>query len=287
MPLSNLHTHSHFSDGSSPPEDYLEEALRLGFRSIGFSDHSPLPFENTFALKEERTEEYCETILKLKKRYEGKIGVLLGMEVDYIPGVGHTPAWFRKHFPLDFIIGSVHLVKNPVNGQLWFIDGPYQESYDNGLENIFSGDIRAAVTAYYRQLQELISVYKPDVVGHLDKIRMHNKNRYFREDEPWYTKLVDETLSLIQDAARLPAGQGCRIEVNTRGIYKKRSDATFPGTWILKKVRELNIPVTITSDAHKPHELSLHLDETAGILKQLGFRGHDILTHQGWDTIRY
>jgi histidinol-phosphatase (PHP family) len=278
MPLSNLHTHTHFSDGSSPPEEYIEEALREGFRSLGFSDHSPLPFENTFALKEQRTGEYCNEILKLKKKFIGKIDILLGMEIDFIPGVGNTPAWFRQHFPLDFIIGSVHLVKNHDTGGLWFIDGPYQESYDKGLENVFSGDIRVGVTAYYRQLQELISVYKPDVVGHLDKIRMHNKDRYFREDEPWYRKLVDETLSLVQDA-------GCRIEVNTRGIYKKRSDATFPGPRILKKVREFNIPVTITSDAHKPHELSLYLDETAGLLKQLGFRGYGILTHNGWDEV--
>src|SRR5512133_166117 len=131
--LSNLHTHTNFSDGSSPPEDYVDEALGRGFRSIGFSDHSPLPFENTFAIREERADEYCDTILKLKKKYKGRIDILLGMEVDFIPGVGNTPSWFRQHYPLDFIIGSVHLVKNPVNDKRWFIDGAYRESYDAGL----------------------------------------------------------------------------------------------------------------------------------------------------------
>lgn len=276
--LSNLHTHTIFSDGSSPPDDYIEAALRIGFRSIGFSDHSPLPFENTFAIKEERADAYCETILKLKEHYKGKIDVLLGMEIDYIPGTGNNPSWFRQHYPLDFIIGSVHLVKNVANGKLWFIDGPYRESYDAGLNDLFGGDIREGVTAYYRQLQELISVYKPDVVGHLDKIKMHNRDRFFREDEPWYRKLADETLSLIQDA-------GCRMEVNTRGIYKKRSDTTFPGPGIMQKARDMGIPVTITSDAHKPHELSLHLDETAGALKLMGFGGYEILTAAGWDTV--
>ena len=275
---SNLHTHSHYSDGSSPPEDYIGEAIKQGFRSIGFSDHSPLPFQNTFAIKEERAGDYCDAILKLKNRYKGRIDVMLGMEIDFIPGVANTPSWFRQHYPLDFIIGSVHLVKNPGVEKLWFIDGPYRESYDAGLTEVFGGDIREGVTAYFRQLQEMISVYKPDVVGHMDKIKMHNRDRFFREDEPWYRKLAEETLSLMPDA-------GCRMEVNTRGIYKKRSETTFPGPWILQKALEMGIPVTITSDAHKPEELSLHLADTAARLKQSGFRSHWIFTANGWREV--
>jgi histidinol-phosphatase (PHP family) len=278
MPLSNLHTHTHFSDGSSPPEDYIKEAIGQGFRSLGFSDHSPLPFDNTFALREERAQEYCDTIIRLKNKYKGKLDILLGMEVDYIPGVGHPPSWFRQKFPLDFIIGSVHLVKNADEEELWFIDGPHAETYDNGLSKVFGGDIRKAVTAYYLQLQELISVYKPDIVGHPDKIKMHNKGRYFDENEPWYRKLVDETLGVILDAR-------CWMEVNTRGIYKKRSDTLFPGPEVLRKAHALGIPVTITSDAHKPHELSQHMKETALILKQVGYRTQYILTASGIEEV--
>ena len=63
--LFNLHTHTHFSDGSSAPEEYLKESLRQGFSVLGFSDHSPVPFENNFAIKEERLDEYCEAIRDL------------------------------------------------------------------------------------------------------------------------------------------------------------------------------------------------------------------------------
>lgn len=275
LSLSNIHTHTHYSDGSSPPEDYVNEAIGKGFLSIGFSDHSPLPFENTFAIKEDRAEEYCETILKLKKKYTGKIEVLLGMEIDFIPDIAPAPSWFRQQYPLDFIIGSVHLVKHPATGERWFIDGPYQESYDKGLQKVFAGDIRAGVTAYYHQLMELIRVYKPDVVGHLDKIKMHNKGRYFSEEEPWYLKLVDETLLLMPDA-------GCRMEINTRGIYKKRSDTLFPGIEIIRKAHGLGIPVTLATDAHKPQELSLYLQESAGLVQQAGYASVDILTANGW-----
>ncbi len=273
--LANLHTHSNFSDGSNPPEDYIQEAISKGLVSIGFSDHSHLPFETRFALKEERASEYCDTISRLSRKYRGKIDVFLGLEVDFVPGMGHDPMWYGQEYQLDFTIGSVHLVRNPGEEDLWFIDGPYSESYDAGLTRIFDGDIRKAVTTYYRQLQELISLYKPGIVGHLDKIKMHNKGRYFSEEEPWYKKLVDETLDLILEA-------GCLVEVNTRGIYKKRSDTLFPGPSVLKKIHALDIPVLVTSDAHRPEEVASHLKEATKHLYDLGFRSQMILTDAGW-----
>jgi histidinol-phosphatase (PHP family) len=274
--LANLHTHTHFSDGSNPPEDYIKEAIDRGLVSIGFSDHSPLPFENTFAIPDERTAEYCDSISKLQRKYRGKIDVFLGMEVDFIPGVGHSPSWFQQHFSLDFLIGSIHLVKGSQNGDLWFIDGPHVETYDRGLNEIFDGDIRKAVSAYYRQMQELIVQYKPGVIGHFDKIKMHNKRRFFSEDEPWYRKLVDETLDLVLQS-------GCMVEVNTRGVYKKRGDTLFPGTDILKKIHALDIPVLVTSDAHKPQEVSQYLKDASRILYDIGFRSQMILTEAGWN----
>ena len=38
---------------------------------------------------------------------------------------------------------------------------------------------------------------KPDIIGHFDKIKMHNQDRYFSEDEPWYRDLVMELLDTI------------------------------------------------------------------------------------------
>ena len=275
--LQNLHTHTHFSDGSSAPEAYLEQAVALGMTSLGFSDHSPLPFDNTFALREEKVSEYCETIQKLKGNPHG-ISVFLGMEADYIPGMGHSFAWFRENFPVDYLIGSVHLVKNSNSEDLWFIDGPDPRTYDDGLNALFGGDIRRGVTAYYRQINEMLTTSRMEIIGHLDKIKMHNRDRLFRETEPWYTALVDETLDLVRQ-------KGVVVEVNTRGIYKKRSDTTFPGPALLKKILALNIPVTISSDAHRPEEILILFNETAALLSEIGFREVAQLTENGWGEV--
>ena len=281
MMRSNLHTHTSFSDGSDLPEIYCEEAILRRFESLGFSDHAPVPFENTFAIKEGKLESYVNAILQLKEKYSSQelpLDVLLGLEIDFIPGISEPFDDFRSEFQFDYLIGSVHLVKNEDTGNLWFIDGPDISIYDAGLKDVFDNDIRKAVTAYYKQLQSMILDQQPDIIGHLDKIKMYNRDRFFSESETWYTKLVDETLDIIVET-------GCFVEVNTRGVYKKRSDTFFPGPEILKKIKKLDIPVTIVSDAHKPHELSLGFDEAITTLRSLGFDKTFTRTATGWKDV--
>jgi histidinol-phosphatase (PHP family) len=286
--LFNLHTHTSFSDGSSAPEEYVKEALRQRFSVLGFSDHSPVPFENNFAIREGRLDEYCEAIGKLSPSpfspplEEGGRGwglqILLGLEIDYIPGITTSIEEYRKKHQFDYFIGSVHLVRNGNNPGLWFIDGPDISIYDQGLHDFFQGDIRHGVTSYYHQINQMILTQKPEIIGHLDKIKMHNRSRYFREDEKWYIQLVDETLDLIRE-------NQCVVEVNTRGIYKKRSDSLYPGPEILKKIHAMKIPVTIASDAHKPDELSLYFEETKKVLSEIGFKALSLITAEGWKEV--
>ena len=280
--LFNLHTHTRFSDGSSEPETYIEEAILQGFSTLGFSDHSPVPFENTFAIREEELMKYGQAIKKLQQseivNRKSEINILLGLEIDYIPGVTRSFSEYRELLQLDYTIGSVHLVRNSDPSSLWFIDGPDIAIYDKGLQEVFNGDIRKGVTAYYRQIREMVAGQKPDIVGHLDKIKMYNRDRYFSEDDAWYVQQVDETLDQIEET-------GCIVEINTRGLYKKRSDTLFPGPAILKKLLARNIPVTLSSDAHKPHELSLLFDETKDLLSAMGFRELMNLTPGGWECV--
>lgn len=263
--MINLHTHTGFSDGSGQPEEYVTTARSAGMQGIGFSDHSPLPFDNSFALREGRVREYCDTILALKRMQPDDFRVLLGMEIDFIPGIGHSFRYFREAYPLEYVIGSVHLVRNGQSDELWFIDGPDPATYDDGLFRLFGGDIRAAVTAYYHQINEMLSGSPMEIIGHLDKIRMHNRNRFFREEEPWYVRLVEETLALVLE-------KRVTVEVNTRGLYKKRSDSHFPGGMVLEKIREMGIPVIISSDAHRPEEVDCLFTETASMLREMGLQ---------------
>lgn len=279
MKLFNLHTHCAFCDGSSAPEGYVKEAIRQEFDTIGFSSHSPLPFENRFAIADDRKlVEYAAEIRHLKSIYCKQINIFLGLEIDFIPGLSKPFNYFIKLAGLDYTIGGVHLIKRNDRDELWFTDGPVQETYDKGMKLLFGDDVKQAVTAYWQQVREMIFTQKPDVVAHLDKIKMHNKNRFFTEDESWYEAQLDETLALIEET-------GSIVEVNTRGIYKGRSDELFPGMKALKKIHRLGIPITLSSDAHRPEELSGHFSQTREILLEIGFRSLMLYAENGWEEV--
>ena len=273
--LTNHHTHSLYSDGSSQPEEYIIEAVSKGFHVLGFTEHSPLPFENPFSFRKENKEEYTSLMQSLKKKYSSQIAVYSGMEMDYIPGMSENFSKIKAEYKLDYLIGSVHLVRPENNDELWFTDGPNYETYDLGLKELFAGDIRKAVTTYYQQLNEMIETQHFDIIGHFDKIKMHNRDRFFKEDEPWYMALVNETLDLLQDRDII-------VEVNTRGIYKQRSETTYPGLDILKQVKKLRIPVMVNSDAHKPHELDGEFGYGFSILKEAGIDEVVYFKGNGW-----
>jgi len=264
MRFFNLHTHTHYCDGSDEPEAYIKAAIDLNFSTLGFSGHAPMPFENKYAILTERLSEYMEEIEHLKEKHEGQIKVFKALEFDYIPGVTEDFEMLTKKYQLDYSIGSVHLVGDQNTEKFWFTDGGSAIPYDEGLQKNYHGDIRLAVKAYYNQINQMILTQNPDIIGHLDKVKMHNQNRFFTEDEVWYQWEIDQTLDLIKS-------QGCIVEVNTRGLYKKRSNSLFPGIEVLKKIKSLQIPITVSSDAHNPKELSLLIPETISLLKSLGF----------------
>jgi histidinol-phosphatase (PHP family) len=273
--LSNFHTHSIFSDGSAAPVDYVEEAIRQGFASLGFSEHSVLPFENTFALKPGSETSYITEINRLRNEYKDQIKLYVAMEADYVPGISTGFEALKQIHGLDYIIGSVHLVKTSHPEKLWFIDGPKRETYDNGLNEFFNGDIRQGVTAYWHQVNQMLENEVFDIVGHMDKVKMHNQDRWFSEDEKWYADLVNETIDLI-------AEKGVIVEVNTRGIYKGRSQSLFPGEYILRKISEKKIPVILSSDAHQPHEISLWFAEAKEVMKSCGINDLYYLDKKEW-----
>ncbi len=274
----NLHQHSRFSDGKAEPEAYVRQALRLGFVAMGFAEHSPLPFPTAFSLKEEDVEAYVRETARLKEMYAGQMALYRALEFDFIPSFSENLNHWRNQMHLDYVVGSVHLVRPENSAGLWFIDGPDRKKYDDGLQNLFGGDIRKAVKTYFHQVNRMIETQHFEIVGHLDKIKMHNAGRYFSESEKWYRDLVNETLWLIKE-------KNLVIEVNTRGRYKKRCDALFPDDETLAGVKNLNIPVVISSDAHRPDELDKQMDYAAKRLLETGFRSVAFFDHGRWDEI--
>jgi histidinol-phosphatase (PHP family) len=268
---SNFHTHTHFCDGKGKPEDYILKARELQVGSIGFSSHAPLPFSCTWCMKPDRLDDYLTTINRLRNE-NGDLEIYTGLEVDFIPGI-ISPKTFSQ--AIDYSIGSIHFVDAFADGRQWEIDGLHS-LFLEGLEKIFANDIQAAISRYYELTREMLITAPPDVVGHLDKIKIQNHgDKFFHEDDDWYRLEVSKTLDTIKQI-------GVIVEVNTRGIYQKKSSTTYPGPWILEQIFKRNIPITLSTDAHHPDDLVNQFPETTKMLHHLGFRNLLILRNGEW-----
>jgi len=262
MTKQNYHTHTTFCDGKESPGAFLQSAADKGFQAIGFSAHAEVPFDNEWSIRPGGTQAYVQAVNTLKSNALG-VEVLLGLEADYIPGISRDFEAVKQAFALEYVIGSVHLVKPKGAEKLWFIDGP-AAGYDNGIETLFEKDAKAAVCQFYRQSMEMLDSQQFDIIGHLDKVKMNNKGRFFATEDKWYRDLVSETLRLIKE-------KGVIMEVNTRGKYKGKTAEFFPAVTIVKEAKSLNIPIVISSDAHHPSELDLLFEESLQMVQEQGY----------------
>jgi histidinol-phosphatase (PHP family) len=254
----------------------VKQALALGMTSLGLSSHAPLPFDCKWCMKPANLDAYLADIEAAQQQYPG-LEIYKGLEIDFIPGV-IAPTTFRHQ--LDYTIGSIHFVDEFADGRRWEIDGLHS-FFLEGLEAIFHNNIQAAVTRYLALTREMIQTARPDVVGHLDKIKIQNTgNKFFSETDAWYRQEVMHTLDVI-------AASGAVLEVNTRGIYQKKSTTTYPGPWILEQAFEKHIPVTISSDAHHPNDLTNQFSETATLLADIGYRHLALLRNGSWQPIPF
>ncbi len=126
-----------------------------------------------WSIKPHRFEEYLQTIADLRERYKEQLPIYIGLEIDYIPNVtSPTRADFAM---LDYNIGSVHYGhQHPEEGWYWEIDGT-QQAYDKGIAEIYGGDIKKAVGSYFALQQEMLQTAPPQVLGHMDKVKMNNQ----------------------------------------------------------------------------------------------------------------
>ncbi|MBO7647171.1 MAG: histidinol-phosphatase [Bacteroidales bacterium] len=262
MTINNYHTHSLYCDGKDLLPLYVQEAEQKHFTQLGFSSHAPLPFDNNFSIKMERIPEYTAEIESLQTSTH--VTLLKSLECDFVPGISYPFTELKENHHLDYIIGGVHLVRPANNDELWFIDGPKREIYDEGLDKLFDHNIKRAVTTFWEQTFEMIETQPMDIIAHVDKIKMHNQHRFFQEDEQWYRVLADKALQLIKS-------HGIIMEVNTRGLYKKRCDSLYPSVEMLLKARKMDIPVVISSDAHQAKEIDLLFEEAYEVLRQCGY----------------
>jgi histidinol-phosphatase (PHP family) len=276
MIKANYHTHSTFCDGKDTIPVMVENAVTKGFDHLGFSAHAPLLKRMyDFLIREDEIPIYIKEIEEVQQKYH-EITLLKGLECDFIPEENKPFQFFKISHKLDFLIGGVHLVKPPHIEELWFIDGPDRQTFDDGLSLFFGGNIEKAVTQFWEQTFEMIETESFDIIAHLDKVKMHNQRRFFTEKENWYLKLVNHALELIQQKNLI-------LEINSRGIYKGRCPDFYPSDYILQQAARKKIPCVISADAHKGDDLGQLYQESIDKLKSFGIMELVVFGNKEWE----
>ena len=279
MSLANYHTHSCFCDGEGDLESYVKEALSCGFDALGFTSHAPLPFYQSFVMENSKLKLYCDMINQLKAKYKGIIQIYMGLEIDYIPAViGASSPQFRD-LGLDYTIGSIHMMKNPENGEYLCVDESALD-FQKLLQEVFKGDVEKCISNYYTLIRQMIREHNPSIIGHLDLVKkFNNNNEFFREDEKWYIDEVYQTLRVI-------AAAGSVLEINTGGISRGYIKSVYPSTWILKEAKRLGIPIILNSDAHSPKFIKAYFEQAIKTAQWVGYINQRRLINGVWnDTL--
>ncbi len=266
--LQNLHTHTNYCDGADTPEEIIIKALESGFSSIGFSGHSYMHYAPEHSMSQEGTESYKKEINMLKEKYQNKIDIFCGLEVDMYSEIDLSG--------YDYLIGSVHYL---------LCDGKYigfdrsAEVVKGVIDKHFGCNGIEYAKAYYKALEELPKYGNFDIVGHFDLVTKHCENvKFFDENS-------DEYINAALKAANALAGKIPFFEVNTGAIARGYRKTPYPSMLLIKELKRLGFGAVITSDCHDLKNLDCEFEYSAELLKKCGFKERYILTKEGFEPV--
>lgn len=252
--LSTMHSHCTYCDGKNSPAEMAEAAYKLGFVSYGFSSHSHLPYKAGYEMKMEREKYYRQEVLSLKEEYDGKMEILLGLELD---GDSVYP-----DYCYDYLISSVHQLH--INEAFY----PVDHSAENFGECVKAfGGIKNMAKAFYDATVAAALRENIDVVGHIDLIGKFNEtHKYFDPNDDWYLSLARNTIDQI-----LINRPDIFFEVNTGAISRGYRTTPYPDVPILKYLAEKGAKLILCSDTHAADTIDCAYTEAADYIKAAGF----------------
>lgn len=205
--------------------------------------------------------DYLAECHRLKQLYAGSLELYAALEIDYLNEDSHPASDRFMALPLDYRIGSVHLLYDE-KGEVVDGDLPAPKFARMVLKH-FHGDIETVVRQYYERANRMLELGGFDILGHADKV--HYNAEWYRPhitEEEWYTHLVHTHLT---EAVR----RGYLIEVNTKAY--ESLGVFYPDKRYFSFLRGLGARVVVNSDAHYPDLINAGRREALQALLQAGF----------------
>jgi histidinol-phosphatase (PHP family) len=240
----------HFTSANA--ERYREVAEERGIEELGVAEHI---HRFTAALDiwdhpwwrqnaHDDVDAYCEFVRE-------ETDLRLGIEADFVPSREDRLANFLEEREWDFVVGSVHFLRNAA------VDMP------GGFDVWGRGESAEKVWGrYYETLAEAARTGMFDIMAHPDLVKVWGDERPAPRGDPrhYYEPAIEGFLD-----------GGVAVEVSTAGLRKPVGEI-YPSRAFLEMVVDAGLPVALSSDAHVPDDLGYHYDDALALLEDVGIR---------------
>ena len=113
----NFHTHTYRCQHAIGTErQYIENAISMGMKVLGFSDHCPIPFKTGYVsnirMTMDQAHEYVKKIRSLADEYASQIKIKVGFEMEYFPKYFDEQIAFFDTLNLDYLILGQHFLRD-------------------------------------------------------------------------------------------------------------------------------------------------------------------------------
>jgi histidinol-phosphatase (PHP family) len=240
------------------PKDLAAQALKLGFKEIGFSEHNPMIRDDwdDWHMLQADFDVYINKVQEARHAFP-QLTIKIALEVDYIPG---QEDWIRQlaaRHPWDYLIGAVHYVSDS-----WDLDNPKK------ISEWKNRDPFEVWKAYFERLTMAAASDLFDIIAHADLCK---KFAFYPKED--CTPLFKEFLHVakLHDVA---------MELNTAGLRKDCKEI-YPSPTIVRLAKEAGVPITFASDAHAPGEVGMNFTEAVELAKSVGYTHYCQFTKRG------
>lgn len=262
MVLFDNHNHSQFSfDGKSTTvEKSTLSAIAKGLGGIAFTDHCDFYIPEFKSSFENIVPEYFDVRLQQEEidRVKGTLAkeshfkILKGIEIGMYEDCHDEIRNIMDSNSFDQVIASVHYLEKTDPFYGGFFEGKtWKQAYGTYLETI------------YREMTWLKNF---DIVGHFDYVARYAP---YPQDGIPYKEFSD----IFDSIFRYLIEEGKALEINTKTCKGTRGRKTTLDNNLLLRYKEMGGEIlSLGSDSHNPESVAEGFDQTAALLKALGFR---------------
>ncbi|MDY0276465.1 MAG: PHP domain-containing protein [Acholeplasma sp.] len=247
----NYHGHTYLcGHAGGTPVDFVKEAIKHGYKTIGISEHAPMPNLNSknSRLEIANYDLYFE-ILKEGELLASKhnIKFLKGFEIEYFEDLDVYERYLKD---VDYLIlGQHYIIKN------------------NELKSTFGLEDLEDVTIYRDTVLKALKTGYFSLLCHLDLCFFNIKNP------------TDEMYEALRPVVKIAKELNIPIELNANGIrrayYEDGCESEecyrYPRKKLFQIVKEEEAKVMITSDCHSPKDFhDFAIEKAEELIKEYG-----------------